>query len=205
MLYVIVPRSLLAVAAGLQEWRLRHAPWSSEMYGYARRVLGATVRGTTAYTIQVVPYACELDAAKLAILGSELETRLGGNVALEPRQAIDYGGEDHAAGRLAVAAGAVFDASVLLLSLAATPEAENHGATLKAIRDHTERSRTAPLLIIAVDESGFAARFSHDRTLAHRLEERRSLWRDFVAGYGLEAWFVDLSGGAQAGRANAPV
>ena len=203
MLYIVLPRALLAVAAGLQEWRLRHAPWSAEMSAYARRVLGATVRGTTAYTIQVVPYACELDAGKLAVLGRELDARFGGNVALEPRQTIDYGGEDHAAGRLAVADGARFDASVLLLSLAATPEAENHGAALKAVREHTERSRTAPVLIIAIDESGFAARFSQDRTLAHRLAERRSLWQDFVAGYGLEAWFVDL-GGVQAGRTQTP-
>jgi hypothetical protein len=137
------------------------------------------------------------------VLGRELDARFGGNVALEPRQTIDYGGEDHAAGRLAVADGARFDASVLLLSLAATPEAENHGAALKAVREHTERSRTAPVLIIAIDESGFAARFSQDRTLAHRLGERRSLWRDFVAGYGLEAWFVDL-GGVQAGRTQTP-
>jgi len=204
VLYVILPRSLLAVAAALQEWRLRQAPWSNEMSAYARRVLGATVRGTTAYTIQVVPYACELDAAKLAALGPELEARLGGNVALEPRRGIDYGGEDHAVSRLAMAEGVRFDASVVLLSLAATPEAENHGAALRAIRDHTEGSRTAPLLVVAIDEAGFAARFAHDRTLAHRLEERRSLWRDFVAGYGLEAWFVDLGAGARAGRTIAP-
>ena len=31
-------------------------------------------------------------------------------------------------------------------------------------------------------------------TLASRLEERRRLWRDFVAGYGLEADLVELAG-----------
>ena len=71
------------------------------------------------------------------VLGRELDARFGGNVALEPRQTIDYGGEDHAAGRPAVADGARLMPASCLLSLAATPEAENHGAALKAVREHT--------------------------------------------------------------------
>jgi hypothetical protein len=196
VLYVIVPRSLLAAAAGATEWRRRQAPWSQEMTAYARRALGATARGTTAYTVQVVPYAFEPDPSMLDRLKLALESRLQGNVLLESRATLAYGDEAEAAARFLAPEGRSFDANVLLLNLAATPEAENHGATLKAIREQTERARSAPLLVVALDESAFATRFSRGGALAHRLDERRSLWREFVAGYGLEAWFVDLGAGA---------
>jgi hypothetical protein len=202
LLYVIVPRSVLAAAAGAAEWRRRLAPWPNELTAYARRVLGATARGTTAYTVQVVPYAFEADPSTLGRLKTALESRLQGNVVLEPRPPLAYGDEAEADARFLAPEGRSFDANVLLLNLAATPEAENHGATLRALRERTERSRVAPLLIVALDESAFASRFARDGALAHRLEERRSLWREFVAGYGLEAWFVDPGA---APRANAPL
>jgi hypothetical protein len=202
LLYVIVPRALLAAAAGAAEWRRRQAPWSTEMTAYARRALGATARGTTSYTVQVVPYACEANPSMLGRLRAALEARLQGNVVLEPRATLAYGDEAEAATRFLATEDQSFDANVLLLNLAATPEAENHGVTLRSIRDQTERSRAAPLLIVALDESAFASRFARDSALAHRLDERRSLWRDFVAGYGLEAWFVDLGAGI---RVDAPL
>jgi hypothetical protein len=190
LLNVILPRSLLAVAASVAEWRLRAAPWSNEMTSYARRVLGATVRGTTSSAVQVLPYAYQISAAQLESLAHRLETRLGTTVAIEPGTALAYGGEALVAASLG-AETAAFDARVLLFALAATPEAENHGTVLQAVRDASSRPG-APLLLVAVDESAYAERFGQDPALSHRLEERRALWRDFVSAYGLEAWFVEL-------------
>jgi hypothetical protein len=190
LLYVILPRALLAVAAAIAEWRIRAAPWSNEMLSYARRVLGATVRGTTEYAVQIVPYAYQISAAQLQSLARQLESRLGTAVAIEPGAAVAYGGEALVASSLA-AGTAAFDARVLLFALAATPEAENHGAVIKTVRDASNRPG-APLLLVAVDESAYAERFGQDPALRHRLDERRALWRDFVSAYGLEAWIVDL-------------
>jgi hypothetical protein len=47
---------------------------------------------------------------------------------------------------------------------------------------------------VVVDESPYVERFAGDTSLASRLDERRRLWRDFVAGYGLEADLVELAG-----------
>jgi hypothetical protein len=81
---------------------------------------------------------------------------------------------------------------VLLLSLAATPESENHGLAVAAARDAAAAGRPSRDLRIVVDEAPFLARFEGDATLAGRIEERRRLWREFVRGYGLDATFVDL-------------
>jgi hypothetical protein len=43
---------------------------------------------------------------------------------------------------------------------------------------------------IVVDEAPYADRLAGDASLAPRLEERRRLWREFVASYGLEATFL---------------
>jgi hypothetical protein len=97
-----------------------------------------------------------------------------------------------AATAFAIGAHRVADLHVVLLSLAATPEAENHGVVIAAARDAAHRARPPAGVRIVVDESPYAARLSGDATLATRLEERRRLWRNFVAGYGLEADLLPL-------------
>jgi hypothetical protein len=194
LLYVVLPRALLAAAAVVREWRLRAEAWPKPMVSYARRAFGATARGTTGLTVQVVPYACELDASREAGLEASLEARLGSEVRVEREPTVAYGDEAAAARIFEASQDTPFDGRVLLFALAATPESENHGAVIRAARDATERSPTAPQLMIVLDESGFAARFAGMKaSAASRLEERRALWREFIASHGLEAWIVDLA------------
>ena len=81
---------------------------------------------------------------------------------------------------------------VLLLNLAATPEAENHGVVIAAARDATRAARPPAALRVVVDESPYAQRLAGDASLAPRLDERRRLWRGFVAGYGVEPDLLPL-------------
>ena len=60
------------------------------------------------------------------------------------------------------------------------------------VRDAAHRARPAGAVRVVVDESPYAARLAGDVSLAPRLEERRRLWREFVAGYGLEADLASL-------------
>jgi hypothetical protein len=92
----------------------------------------------------------------------------------------------------AIGAHRVADLHVVLLSLAATPETENHGVVIAAARDAAHRARPPAAVRIVVDESPYASRLAGDASLAPRLEERRRLWRSFVAGYGLEADLLPL-------------
>jgi hypothetical protein len=204
MLYVMLPRFALAFAASWREWSLRTAAWPPALLAYARRTFGATARGTTGSSVQVVPYACELDAHGSDRLAAALAARLGGEVRIEPAATIAYGDESAAERLFDVAGATPFDARVLLFSLAATPEIENHGAVLRAARDAATRSRDAAPLFVAIDESAFAARFGANVATSARLEERRQAWREFAAGHGVEAWIVDLGRNAGAGHELAP-
>jgi hypothetical protein len=78
------------------------------------------------------------------------------------------------------------------MTLAATPEVENHGALIRELRDSlTDGAKSSPLLVV-VDEAPYSARMFGEG-FERRLQERRALWRDFVAGYGLTACIVDLT------------
>ncbi len=81
------------------------------------------------------------------------------------------------------------DVVVLLFSLASTPEDENHGTVITAVRKWLERTHTQ--LLVLVDEGPYLVRM--ERSVgAERIGERRELWRSFVAARGLETCFADL-------------
>jgi hypothetical protein len=190
--FVVLPRLLLAGLATFGLWRLgRSTALPDELRRYAADVLrgGGVVRGTG--VASVTPYACEPSAAALAGLARWLHGACGTS-QVERRTSLRYGEEDMAAAAFAIGAHRVADLHVVVMSLAATPEAENHGVVIAAARDAAHRARPPAGVRIVVDESPYAARLAGDATLASRLEERRRLWRNFVAGYGLDADLLPL-------------
>ena len=122
----------------------------------------------------------------------------GTEARIDRRTTLRYGEEDMAGPAFDSGAHRVADLHVVLMNLAATPEAENHGVVIAAVRDSARRARPPAAVRVVVDESPYVERFAGDASLASRLEERRRLWREFVAGYGLEADLVELAGARRA-------
>jgi hypothetical protein len=191
--YVVVPRLLLAGAATLSLVRLGHAAsLPQELRPYAADVLrGSGVLRSTG-VVSVTPYAYEPSVDALARLERWLRSAVGGEAQIERRTSLRYGEEEMATTAFALGAHRAADLHVLLLNLAATPEVENHGVVIAAARDAAHQARPPAAVRIVVDESPYAARLAGDASLAPRLEERRRLWRDFVAGYGLAADLLPL-------------
>ncbi len=185
---VVLPRLVLAAAAWVAGQRLQRAGrLPAQLAAYARFALGG--EQGAALAVSVTPYAFEPPAATVHSLAALLSRTYGRGAQPELRPPIAYGDE----GSLAAA----FDADahrvagrVLLMNLAATPETENHGAAIVAARDHARRARPEQRLLVVVDESAYASRFAGAAAASGRLEERRRLWRDFVAGYGVEVGFT---------------
>jgi hypothetical protein len=142
----------------------------------------------------VTPYAYEPSDESLAGIERWLPSVTGAEARVDRRTTLRYGEEDMAAAAFDSGAHRVADLHVVLMSLAATPEAENHGVVIAAARDSARRARPPGAVRVVVDESPYVERFAGDTSLASRLDERRRLWRDFVAGYGLEADLVELAG-----------
>jgi hypothetical protein len=189
--YVVLPRLLLAGVSTVGLWRLgRVAAMPEGLREYAAGVFRGSglVRG--AGVTSVTLYAYEPAEASFAALEHWLREQSGGDVRLERRAALRYGEEDMAGPAFDLGAHRAADLHVVLMTLAATPEAENHGVVIAAARDAARRARPPAAVRIVVDEAPYADRLAGDASLAPRLEERRRLWREFVASFGLEATFL---------------
>jgi hypothetical protein len=192
ILYVVLPRLLLAAVATLGLWRLDRATLlADDLRRYATDVLRGSGILRSSGVASVTPYAYEPSEASLAGLTRWLQGAAGAT-QVERRTSLRYGEEDMAGPAFAIGAHRVADLHVVVMSLAATPEAENHGVVIAAARDAAHRARPPAGVRIVIDESPYAARFTGDASLASRVEERRRLWRNFVAGYGLEADLLPL-------------
>ena len=190
VLYIVLPRLVAVLVTSAVAWRFSHRPpLPPSLLGYARALVMGVGNGTLRETARVIPYAYEPKPACVSGLESLLAAALGTNFTLDVQAPVRYGDEDSASTRFSGAA----TWNVLLMTLAATPEVENHGALLAQIRDWlTEHASASPLLVV-IDETPYTARLRGDPSYDQRLQERRNLWRTFVAGYGLRACLVDLA------------
>jgi hypothetical protein len=196
LLYVVVPRLLLALTA---TWRLARASRQlsapESLLPYARRTLGASDAALPAQTARLTCYAYQPAIASEQGVQRVLRAAFGADARIEFAPAVAYGDEERYS---TSASGAANDLEILLFSLAATPEVENHGRILQQARDRWVRAKAGSRWLVLVDEAPYLAHLGGDASLAARIEQRRSAWRDFVRAHGFEACTLDF-GSIQSG------
>jgi len=192
-LYIVVPRLILAAAATGSLWRLARSPTlPGSFVGYARMLLATATGAVAAGQASVTAFAYEPAPESLAGLKTLLGAALGADIGIEVRPLVRYGEEEAFRERLSQPQE-LKDWNVLLMTLASTPEPENHGIVVGAMRDALAgRSHSAPLLVV-IDSGPYASRMQGDASYAERLEERGRLWKSFIAGFGLRACIVELA------------
>lgn len=194
ILYVVIPRLLLALLATARLGRAAASVALPESLStYARAVLGASDAALPAQVARLTSFAYEPAAASERGLQRLLRAAFGADTRIEFAPQLQYGDESAYATR-----GAGVDIEILLFNLAATPEAENHGAVLRLLHSHGTAVQGARVLVL-VDESPYLARLGGDASLAGRIEQRRAAWSDFVRSHGLEACLVNLAAAEQDG------
>lgn len=196
-LFIVLPRLLLAAILTTNIWRrtLRASPPSS-LVAYFRSVFGG-IEGERG-AIAVLPYAYEPFGGATAGLRRLLSNAFGEALMITLHAGARYGEEDTFLGQLAERGDTTADVIVLLFSLAATPEEENHGLFITGIRDWLQRERAQTRLLALVDERPLAARMA--ASADQRISQRKDVWREFIAAHGLSACFVDLGGSDAAER-----
>jgi hypothetical protein len=187
-LLIIVPRLLAALATTVGLWRVSRRPEiPASVVKYARALL--TGSGVVApQSVSVAPYAFQPAEESLAGLQKLLEAAAEGRVEVEPREPLQYGEEGELSEWLSRDDPRDAQLHVILFTLSATPEAENHGAVITAFREWAPRGS----VLVVVDESEYAARIAGDSSLQARLDERRDLWLGFVRRFGVGAIVANL-------------
>lgn len=190
ILYVIVPRLLLALAATL---RLRDASASvalpESLLAYARNVLGASDAALPPQVVRLTAFAYQPAAASERGLQRLLVAAFGADTRVEFAPMLAYGDEDRFE---ATVRGPAPDIDVVLFNLASTPEVENHGAVLRSLLAGATAGASTRRLVL-IDESPYLSRMGGDASLAGRVDQRRDAWREFARSHGFDGCLVDLA------------
>jgi hypothetical protein len=194
LLFVVLPRLLLALVASFVVGRhALRAPLPPSLPPYFRRVFGQAAGAGGRGIAAVVPYAYVPSAAVAGTLARLIPAALGEHLAVDMRAPVRYGDEDELIEHLAERGGTVADVIVLVFTLAATPEDQNHGMVISGVRDWLARSHRQGQLLVLVDEGPYAERMGAAAGPADRLPARRGAWEAFVTARGLPACVLDLA------------
>jgi hypothetical protein len=197
LLFVIVPRLLLAILSGLKASVLsRRLPIKQDFYfrSLLRDALGEAGKA------RVVAYAVDPDGESRKRLGRMLGAALGEKVSVTFDPPVAYGEEDRWLSEHAgILSGS--DYLILLFSLSSTPEAENHGAFAEALRKRLAGGPTS--LVVLLEEGALKRRLQGSPSAERRFADRWTSWRSVLAGAGVEPTPVSLEAAAEDGAAQA--
>jgi hypothetical protein len=190
-LFIILPRLALVLLNTVSVWRWSiRAALPPSLAEYVQKTFGAQgALGRMA--VVVIPYAYEPSEASLSELRSRLTSAIGQNGSIDVRPSVRYGDEETVLRDLT--RERAIDVVILLLNLAATPEEENHGTVLAALRQRVTSTRPPTTLLVMVDEHPYALRMTSSGGASERMGERRRVWQAFVEKYGLNFYLVNLA------------
>ena len=187
---VIVPRLLLAFWQGARALYLaRNFPMPGREDFYVRRLLRAG--GANRGAARVTPYAYRPGGETRRRLSDLLRRSLGDGADIRFDDPVDYGAEEH--WLAAHALDPADDYHILLFTLSATPEAENHGALAAALTRRIAKEQPGTVPAALIDESPFRTHFAGQSGLEERIEVRLAAWRRVLGDAGLTAVSADLS------------
>jgi hypothetical protein len=191
---VVAPRALLA---GLAESRARRLAASVTLplhEPYFQRLLREQ-RGSAA-RVHLLAHAHAPAADALATLTALLGRVLGPPLELSRASAVEFGAEDDVLPGQLVPPGTTH--ALLLVDLAATPEAEHQGRL--AARLAATAATRGTTALICIDEAAFLHRFA---AWPQRATERRAAWAALAASCGLGVVMLDLGATGTPGAAAA--
>ncbi|WP_036170808.1 DUF2868 domain-containing protein [Massilia sp. 9096] len=187
-LLVVLPRLLLAAFSGWRASRLSHRFALDLQQPYYRTLADQIGMGTGPTLLRVLPYSFTLDETRDRGLSAVAVRMFGEQARVMLRPPIAYGDDAHTA-MADLRSGGEEDGTVtaVLFNLSATPEKENHGVFLDAIKRQLPDG-----LLVLVDKSGMLERSLNPAGDDVRVSERIALWRQFCAYYGVPVSVVNL-------------
>lgn len=185
VLAVVVPRLLLAAGSA---WRARRLAARFPLPltdPYFQRLLRQ--RSGDLARLFVWPYARAPAPQSIAGLRRVVAEALGDSATCELAETTPFGGEDDVDRLTAPRPAPAATLQLALFDLTATPEAEHHGAFVRALASGAPAGAST---VVCVDEAAFRQRFG---TTGRRLAERRDAWRRLAESLDTVALIADLA------------
>jgi hypothetical protein len=191
MLFIVVPRIVLALWTGLAALRLKRGfPLATGGDPYFRCML--SFREGHGARVRIVPYSYRPSAGTQAALRELFAEAWGERVQVELDEPVPYGGEDDYALEVSPPGTRAPDLVVGLFNSAATPEDENHGVFIERLQAAVRAAPGACALLALVDESPYRQRLLGQPELHQRLSERRLAWETLIGGRGTPFLSLEL-------------
>lgn len=188
LLFVVLPRALLALAAGWKAGRLARRFPIDLGQPYFRK-LTAHLGRSEASILRIFPYSFTVDETRDRNLAAIAQMLIGDQSRVMLRPSTGYGElpQDTAADKDIALTAALFNMN-------ATPEKENHGAFLAALARGGAGSAgaSAPPFLALIDESSYLDRLGGQAGGEQRLRERAALWLQFCEMHKVQAIVVNL-------------
>lgn len=186
---VVVPRLILALWQAGRAARLsRGLPVAGRDDFYIRRLLRAS--GSSPGRARVTPYAYLPGEETRRRLASTLQAIMGSGAEVRFDEPVEYGAEDRWAATREVDPSD--DYHLLLFTLSATPEAENHGEFAATVA-RKRASAKGTIVGALVDETPYRAHFAGDPALEQRIATRLDGWRKVLGASDMLPIGIDLS------------
>jgi hypothetical protein len=183
---VVLPRLVLAAFSGWRAARLARRFAIDFQQPYYRKLADQIGMGAGPALLRVLPYSFTLDEARDRGLAAVAVQMFGEQARVMLRPPVPYG-EDVQAAMADLNVEPADAATAALFNLSATPEKENHGAFLDALKRRVPNG-----LLVLVDESGMLERALNQAGAEARLAERIALWRQFCTYHNLPVSVVNL-------------
>ncbi|MEC4720937.1 DUF2868 domain-containing protein [Noviherbaspirillum sp. CPCC 100848] len=192
LLFVVLPRTLLSLAAGWKAKRLARRFPIDIGQPYFRK-LTAHLGRSDASILRIFPYSFTVDETRDRNLAAVAQMLIGEQSRVMLRPSTAYGDlpQDAAADKDIALTAALFNMN-------ATPEKENHGAFLAELARGRPggtgakgATGAAPFLAL-IDESSYLERIGGQAGGEQRLRERAALWLQFCEMHKVPAIVVNL-------------
>ncbi|TDJ67830.1 MAG: DUF2868 domain-containing protein [Planctomycetota bacterium] len=189
VVFVIVPRTLLAIRETFRERALERALPIEASQAYFRRLL-ASGRGASV-SVRILPYSYRPAKRATDNLRALLHDVFGARAEVLVLDGLEYGAEDTTSLEPTGSGGSEPRAicSAPVFALAQSPEIEVHGRFLESLKmrvgDHA-------CLVVLVDGTAYRERMVDVPGGDDRLEERRRAWDRVIRETGLEPVHVEL-------------
>lgn len=186
----VVPRLVLAAASAIGTRLSARRVLIPGREDFPTRRLLRAMEGHGGH-VRVTPYAYTPDERALAALAEVLRASLGPTARIDVDGPVIYGDEDR--WLAAAALSPDVDLHLVLFSLSATPEAENHGAFAAGLADRLQRSAPGVRSGVIVDEAPFARQFAGQSGLDARRGARVQAWEAVLQPLSAPHLFIDLA------------
>ncbi len=190
-LFIIAPRLMLGILSLTKLRQLRtDFPIDTSAFALPAQSVLADSDSPKARRICVIPFNLELTSRSRDLIRLYAFGEAGGPVNIDYREPIAYGDEERYFRQFDGGKKAP-ERYVIVFNLSSTPETEVQGIVARGLMTIAANHTPVSAPSVYVDGTAFMDRFGGEASYAHRLQDRKQTWTQFLKNYKIKPLFLN--------------